>query len=603
MRICTGHKPILPWPDIYQTINAIIGKFKRLLDAEVTIGNLLVIVNNHLEIMSISTKTSPAKLPAWIKLQAHRKQWEGRHLRDLFAQDDSRFQKYSQKFDDFLLDYSKNYLTEETMALLLQLAEEAGLPEWTEKMLAGEKINHTESRAVLHIALRSNGKRPMMVDGKDVMPAVKKVLSQMRSFSDAVRNGSHAGFTGKQITDVVNIGVGGSDLGTAMVCEALSPYASNKINVHFLSNIDGNHFQQIAKQVHPETTLFVVASKTFTTQETMVNAQSAKQWLVDVLGDFEAVKNHFVAISSNTEAATNFGIAKENVFEFWDWVGGRFSLWSAIGLPIALYIGMDKFEELLAGAHEMDEHFLTADYQNNLPVIMAMLGIWHINFFGVRAHAVMPYDQHLHGLPAYLCQAEMESNGKGIDRQGNAVNYLTAPIVFGDAGTDGQHSFYQLLHQGTQFTTSDFIVAANSSHDMAEHHEILISNFFAQTEAFMNGRDEEEAVARLKEQKCDDDTIKKLLAYKKFAGDKPSTSIMYKQLTPNTLGRLIALYEHKIFIQGVIWNINSFDQMGVELGKELARTIQTELHDNKKVSTHDSSTNGLINYYKELRDN
>jgi glucose-6-phosphate isomerase len=442
----------------------------------------------------------------------------------------------------------------------------------------------------------------MLVDGQDVMPAVKKVLLQMRNFSDAIRNGKRTGYTGKPITDVVNIGVGGSDLGTAMVCEALSPYASDNINVHFLSNIDGNHFQQITKKIKPETTLFVIASKTFTTQETMVNAVSARRWLLDSLGDTKAVKNHFVAISSNIEAATKFGVAEENVFEFWDWVGGRFSLWSAIGLPIALYIGMDKFEELLAGAHEMDEHFINTDYRQNLPVIMAMLGIWYINFFGVRAHAVMPYDQHLHDLPAYLCQAEMESNGKGVDRQGKAVDYLTAPIVFGDAGTDGQHSFYQLLHQGTQFTTSDFIVAAMPDHDLPEHHEILASNYFAQTEAFMNGRNEKDSMRSLKQQKYDDESIQQLLAYKKFAGDKPSTSIMYKKLTPNTLGKLIALYEHKIFIQGVIWNVNSFDQMGVELGKELARAIQSELHVTKKTSAHDSSTNGLINYYKYLRN-
>lgn len=551
--------------------------------------------------MTASTVTSPAQLSAWIKLKAHRQQWQGKHLRDLFSQDVTRFEKFSLRLDDFLLDFSKNYLTEETLILLLQLAEEAGLQDWTSKMLAGEKINHTESRAVLHIALRGDGRRPMLVGGKDVMPAVKKVLLQMRNFSDAVRDGSRTGFTGMPITDVVNIGVGGSDLGTAMVCEALSPYASKNIRVHFLSNVDGNHFQQITKQIDPETTLFVIASKTFATQETMVNAESARRWLVNSLGDIKAVRSHFVAISSNIEEATKFGIAKENVFEFWDWVGGRFSLWSAIGLPIAFYIGMDRFEELLAGAHEMDEHFLSADYRNNLPVMMAMLGIWYINFFGVRAHAVMPYDQHLHGFPAYLCQAEMESNGKGIDRQGKTIDYLTAPIVFGDAGTDGQHSFYQLLHQGTQFTTSDFIVAATSSHDLPEHHEILISNYFAQTEAFMNGRDEKEAITRLKQQNHDNESIKRLLAYKKFTGDKPSTSIMYKSLTPNTLGRLIALYEHKIFVQGVIWNINSFDQMGVELGKELAHSIQSELHDNKKVSTHDSSTRGLINYYKKLR--
>lgn len=543
------------------------------------------------------------QLPVWNKLNAHRQQWQGRHLRDLFTQDASRFENFSLQHDDLLLDFSKNYLNEETLSLLLELANEAALPEWTSKMLGGEKINHTESRAVLHVALRSNGDRPMLVDGEDVMSSVKEVLLKMRQFSEAVRNGKWIGHTGRKVTDVVNIGVGGSDLGTAMVCEALSPYASKDIKVHFLSNIDGNHFQQITKQLNPDTTLFVVASKTFFTQETMVNAESAKRWLINSLGDRKAVKKHFVAISSNIEAATKFGIAKENIFEFWDWVGGRFSLWSAIGLPIALYIGMDKFEELLAGAHDMDEHFFSADYRNNLPVIMAMLGIWYINFYGVRAHAVMPYDQNLHGLPSYLCQAEMESNGKGIDRQGMTVDYLTAPIVFGDAGTDGQHSFYQLLHQGTQFTTSDFIVAANPYHDMEKHHEILISNYFAQTEAFMNGRDKQDALLRLREQGYDENSAKKLLAYKVFAGDKPSTSIMYKQLTPNTLGRLIALYEHKIFVQGVIWNINSFDQMGVELGKELARTIQTELHDNKEVSTHDSSTNGLINYYKDLRNN
>jgi len=547
--------------------------------------------------------TGLTRLPSWIKLSDHRQQWQGVHLRDLFTRDADRFNKFSLRLDDFLLDISKNYLTEETLPLLVDLAEEAALPEWTNRMLAGEKINHTESRAVLHVALRNSGSRPMFVDGKDVMPSVKKVLSRMRTFSEDIRNGTRTGFTGKPITDVVNIGVGGSDLGTAMVCEALDPYASDSIRVHFLSNIDGNHFKQITKRIDPATTLFVVASKTFTTQETMVNAESARRWLVNTLGDIKAVKNHFAAISSDVKKATDFGISEENIFEFWDWVGGRFSLWSAVGLPIALYIGMDRFEELLAGAHAMDEHFLSTEYHKNLPVMMAMLGIWYINFFGVRAHAVMPYDQNLHGLPAYLCQAEMESNGKGIDRQGRAVDYLTAPIVFGDAGTDGQHSFYQLLHQGTQFTTSDFIVAATPSHELSEHHEILISNYFAQTEAFMNGRCEKEAIANLELRGFDSQSINRLLPYKIFAGDKPSTSIMYQKLTPDTLGRLIALYEHKIFIQGVIWNINSFDQMGVELGKELARTIQSELHDNSQVNSHDSSTNSLINYYKALRKN
>ncbi len=543
------------------------------------------------------------KFPAWSKLQAHRQQWHGRQLCDLFQEDKSRFEKFSLQHDDFLLDISKHFVTEETISLLLQLADEAALPAWTNKMSAGDKINHTESRAALHIALRNKSNQPMLVDGVDVMPSVNRVLLQMRNFSDAVRAGQRTGFTGKTFTDVVNIGVGGSDLGTAMVCEALEPYASKDISVHFLSNIDGNHFQQITRHLDPETTLFVVASKTFTTQETMVNAETARLWLVNLIGDSRAVTDHFVAISSNISAATKFGINKENIFELWDWVGGRFSLWSAIGLPIALYIGMDHFEDFLAGAYEMDEHFLNTDYRNNLPVMMAMLGVWYINFFDVRAHAVLPYDQSLHGLPAYLCQAEMESNGKGIDRQGRSCEYLTSPIVFGDAGTDGQHSFYQLLHQGTQFTTSDFIVAARPVHNLENHHEILISNYFAQTEAFMNGRGEKEALQNLNQQGYEDKMIKSLLPYKKFFGNKPSTSIMYKQLNPRTLGKLIALYEHKIFIQGVIWNINSFDQMGVELGKELARSIQNEIHDNKPVTSHDLSTNGLINYYKKLRDN
>jgi glucose-6-phosphate isomerase len=540
------------------------------------------------------------KLPAWNALQQHYKKAKKLHLRDLFEKDSKRFEKFSIRFNDILLDYSKNRITDETMKLLLQLAREAKVKKWIEKMFSGEKINFTENRAVLHIALRNRSNRAIYVDGTDVMPAVNAELAKMKAFCEKVRSGEWKGYTGKAITDVVNVGIGGSDLGPLMVCEALKPYGS-KLNVHFVSNVDGTHIVETLKKINPETTLFLIASKTFTTQETMTNAQTAKAWFLKSANDETAVAKHFAALSTNSKAVSEFGIDTQNMFGFWDWVGGRYSLWSAIGLSIALFIGFENFEELLQGAFEMDEHFRTAPFEKNLPVILALLGIWYNNFFGAETYAILPYDQYLHRFAAYFQQGDMESNGKRITREGNVVSYQTGQIVWGEPGTNGQHAFYQLIHQGTKLIPCDFLAPAISHNPIGEHHEILLSNFFAQTEALMKGKTEKEVRKELEAQGLKKKEIEKLLPHKVFEGNRPTNSILFKMLTPKTLGSLIAMYEHKIFVQSIIWNINAFDQWGVELGKQLAKVILPELKDEKTVETHDASTNGLINYYKTLR--
>ncbi|MDE1170559.1 MAG: glucose-6-phosphate isomerase [Verrucomicrobium sp.] len=544
---------------------------------------------------------SPINLPAWRALETHYPEVEPLHLRDLFAQDPERFKKFSLRFDDLLLDFSKNRITEKTLGLLRNLAKEAKLAEWTEKMFSGQKINITEDRAVLHTALRNRSNRPILVDGQDVMPEVNAVLAHMKEFSEAVRGGVWKGHTGKAITDVVNIGIGGSDLGPVMVTEALRPYASAKLRAHFVSNVDGTHLAVALERLDPETTLFIVASKTFTTQETLVNATSAKEWLLAKLQDPAAVAKHFVALSTNEKEVTKFGIDPKNMFGFWDWVGGRYSLWSAIGLSIALYVGFPVFEELLTGAHEMDEHFRTAPLEENLPATLALLGIWYNNFFGAQTQAILPYDQSLHRFAAYFQQGDMESNGKSVDRDGNRVAYSTGPVIWGEPGTNGQHAFYQLIHQGTKLIPCDFLAPIETFHPLGEHHPILLSNFFAQTEALMKGKTLDEVRAELTAQGVTGAAQDALAPHKVFTGNRPSNSLLFQKLTPRTLGRLTALYEHKIFVQGIVWNINSYDQWGVELGKQLAKAILPKLSAPGPVTGHDSSTAGLIEYYKSHR--
>ncbi len=542
-------------------------------------------------------------LPAYAQLQAHYETLKDHHLRDLFAADPARFDTFSRRFDDILLDFSKNRITSETVGLLLQLAEQAGLPDAISRMFSGDRINQTEDRAVLHVALRNRSNTPVLVDGQDVMPEVNDVLNRMKSFTERVRSGEWTGYTGAAITDVVNIGIGGSDLGPVMVTEALKPYANDqKLRVHFVSNVDGVHIYETLQTVRPETTLFLIASKTFTTQETMTNAQSARQWFLENGGSETDIAKHFAALSTNRSAVEKFGIDPANMFGFWDWVGGRYSLWSAIGLSIALYIGFDNFEELLAGGHDMDRHFQTASLDQNLPVILALVGIWYNNFFGAQTQAILPYDQYLHRFAAYFQQGDMESNGKSVDRNGQPVDYQTGPIIWGEPGTNGQHAFYQLIHQGTKLIPCDFLAPAVSQRPLGEHHNILMANFFAQTEALMNGKTEEEAANELRKAGKSEEDVAALAPFKLFTGNRPTNSLLFKKLTPRTLGRLIALYEHKIFAQGVIWNIFSFDQWGVELGKQLANQILPELQDNAPISSHDSSTNGLINAFKTMRE-
>lgn len=521
-------------------------------------------------------------------------------LKDLFAADDFRFEKYSIEFNDLLLDYSKNRVNDETLALLRQLAKECQLSEAIEAMFQGEKINETEGRQVLHTALRNQSGKAIFVDGQDVMKDVNAVLAQMESFTNRILSGEWKGYTGKTITDVVNIGIGGSDLGPVMVTEALKAYRTH-LNMHFVSNVDGTHIAEAIKNLDPETTLFLIASKTFTTQETMANANTARDWFLESGAQQTDVAKHFAALSTNTAAVAAFGIDTKNMFQFWDWVGGRYSLWSAIGLSISLAVGFDHFKELLTGAFEADEHFRTAAFEENIPVTLALLGIWYNNFFEAESHAILPYDQYLHRFAAYFQQGDMESNGKCVDRNGNAVDYQTGPIIWGEPGTNGQHAFYQLIHQGTKLIPCDFIAPAISLNPIGKHHQMLLSNFFAQTEALMNGKSEEVVVAELRAAGKSEEEIEKLKVFKVFEGNRPSNSILLKKVTPRSLGTLVAFYEHKIFVQGIIWNVFSFDQWGVELGKQLAGQILPELESEDIITTHDSSTNGLINQYKAWR--
>ncbi len=541
-------------------------------------------------------------LPVWQKLCQHQQAIASTHMRDLFAFDKNRFDKFSFQFADILFDFSKHQINDETLPMLMQLAREANIEGWRERMFTGEKINITENRAVLHTALRNRSNTPVMVDGKDVMPDVNAVLAQMRQFSDKVRNGSWLGYSGKRITDIVNIGIGGSDLGPVMVCDALKPYSSSALQVHFVSNIDGAHLMRALEKCNPETTLFIIASKTFTTQETMTNGISARTWFLAAAKENPHVAKHFVALSTNAKAVQEFGIDTANMFQFWDWVGGRYSLWSAIGLSIALYVGMDNFEELLTGAHEMDNHFRNAPLEQNMPVIMALIGIWYNNFFHVDTNAILPYDQGMARFPAYLQQADMESNGKFICRDGKRIHYKTGPVIWGEAGTNGQHAFYQLIHQGTQIVPCDFLMPVHSHYAIGKngyaHHKILLANFLAQTQSLMLGKTPEQARAELEKQGMSGDALEKLLPHKVFEGNRPSTSILFDKLTPNTLGKLIALYEHKIFVQGIIWDINSYDQWGVEYGKQIAQEILPLLTNDEVITSFDSSTNGLINYTK-----
>ena len=538
--------------------------------------------------------------PAWNALRQHFDDACRLHMRDLFERDPRRFERFSLQVGEILLDYSKNRITEDTRALLLDLAREREVEAWRERMFNGDKINVTEDRAVLHVALRNRGERPIRVDGEDVMPAVRSVLAHMREFSEQVRSGQWRGYTGKAITDVVNIGIGGSDLGPVMVCEALKPYGRPDLRAHFVSNVDGTHILETLKGLSPETTLFLVASKTFTTQETLTNAHTARDWFLAEAGDEAHIAKHFAALSTNAEAVKAFGIDERHMFEFWDWVGGRYSLWSAIGLSIALYIGMDRFEELLSGAYAMDEHFRTAALDANMPVLMALLGVWYDNFFHAQTHAILPYDQYMHRFPAYFQQGDMESNGKSVDRDGHRVDYNTGPVIWGEPGTNGQHAFYQLIHQGTRLIPADFIAPMESQNPIGKHHKLLLANFFAQTEALMKGKTADEARAELQQQGLSGEALQRLLPHKCFEGNRPTNSILVTKLTPRTLGSLIALYEHKIFVQGIIWNINSFDQWGVELGKQLAKGIEPELERGAAVSGHDASTNGLINHYLDF---
>lgn len=544
---------------------------------------------------------NPTQTAAWQALQKHFDEMKDVTIADLFAKDGDRFSKFSATFDDqMLVDYSKNRITEETLAKLQDLAKECDLADAIKSMFSGEKINRTENRAVLHVALRNRSNTPILVDGKDVMPEVNAVLEKMKTFSEAIISGEWKGYTGKAITDVVNIGIGGSDLGPYMVTEALRPY-KNHLNMHFVSNVDGTHIAEVLKKVNPETTLFLVASKTFTTQETMTNAHSARDWFLKAAGDEKHVAKHFAALSTNAKAVGEFGIDTANMFEFWDWVGGRYSLWSAIGLSIVLSIGFDNFVELLSGAHAMDKHFSTTPAEKNLPVLLALIGIWYNNFFGAETEAILPYDQYMHRFAAYFQQGNMESNGKYVDRNGNVVDYQTGPIIWGEPGTNGQHAFYQLIHQGTKMVPCDFIAPAITHNPLSDHHQKLLSNFFAQTEALAFGKSREVVEQEYRDQGKDPATLDYVVPFKVFEGNRPTNSILLREITPFSLGALIALYEHKIFTQGVILNIFTFDQWGVELGKQLANRILPELKDDKEISSHDSSTNGLINRYKAWR--
>jgi glucose-6-phosphate isomerase len=541
--------------------------------------------------------------PAWQALSKHHDEIARVHMRELFERDPGRFPRMTEEACGLFVDYSKHRATEETLRLLVALAKERDVEGWRDRMFAGEKINGTEGRAVLHVALRNRGDRPVLVDGKDVMPDVRAVLARMRVFVDRLRSGEWRGHTGKSITHVVNIGIGGSDLGPVMVTEALKPFSRRDLHLHFVSNVDGTHIAETLRLLDPERTLFIVASKTFTTQETLTNARTARTWLTDRPGfDDSAVAKHFVALSTNAKEVGAFGIDTENMFPFWDWVGGRYSLWSAIGLSIACSLGMDRFEELLSGAHAMDEHFRAAPLERNIPALLAMLGVWYASFFGAETHAILPYDQYLHRFAAYFQQGDMESNGKRVDREGRPISdYTTGPVIWGEPGTNGQHAFYQLIHQGTRLIPCDFIAPIETHNALGAHHEILLANFFAQTEALMRGKTEAEARAELEAQGLPRERVDQLTPHKAFPGNRPTTSILVQKVTPATLGALIAAYEHKIFVQGIVWNIFSFDQWGVELGKQLANKILPELEGEGAVTTHDASTNGLIDLYKKRR--
>ncbi len=546
-------------------------------------------------------RINPVSTKAWQELALHCKTMKNQKMSEMFKNDEKRFEKFSFLFEDILLDYSKNIINPETLQLLAKLAKETNLSESIRKMFDGEAINETENRAVLHTALRNFSDKPVMVDGKNVMPEINSVLKKMEIFSNKIISGEWKGYTGKTIKYIVNIGIGGSDLGPVMVTESLKSYKKQHIETFFVSNIDGTHIAETLKKIDPETTLFMVASKTFTTQETMTNAHSARTWFLGFAKDEKFVAKHFIALSTNKKEVEKFGIDTENMFEFWDWVGGRYSLWSAIGLSIACTIGFENFKELLAGAHAMDNHFKEASFEKNMPVILALLGIWNCNFLGASSEAILPYDQYMHRFAAYFQQGNMESNGKFVDRSGKKVDYETGPVIWGEPGTNGQHAFYQLIHQGTKLIPCDFIAPAVSQNPIGDHHPILLSNFFAQTEALMKGKSACEVKTELEKDGLSSAQIEKLLPFKVFEGNRPTNSIMFKKLTPRTLGSLVALYEHKIFVQGVIWNIFSFDQWGVELGKQLAKKILPELSGEEKIESHDSSTNNLINYYKKLR--
>ena len=543
---------------------------------------------------------NPISTKAWQRLSTLAVENKELPIKNLF-ENSFRFKEYSIQLEDILVDYSKNRLDKEIKASLIQLAEEIDLKSAIEAMFTGEKINGTEGRAVLHTALRNRSNTPVYIDGQDVMPDVNAVLGQMKTFSDQISQGTWLGYTGKSIKSLVNIGIGGSDLGPVMVTEALKPYQNPNLEVFFVSNVDGTHIAETLKKVDPETTLFFIASKTFTTQETMTNAHTARNWFLEHAKDESAVAKHFVALSTNAKAVGEFGIDTKNMFAFWDWVGGRYSLWSAIGLPIACAIGFGHFEQLLAGAHAMDRHFRTADFDQNVPVLLALIGLWNTNFLGVSSEAILPYDQYLHRFAAYFQQGNMESNGKYVSRNGHKVEYATGPVIWGEPGTNGQHAFYQLIHQGTHLVACDFIAPAKSHNPIGDHHVKLLSNFFAQTEALMNGKTLEEVKAQMTKAGKSENEIKDIAPHRVFEGNRPTNSILVKQITPYTLGQLVAMYEHKIFVQGVIWNIYSFDQWGVELGKILANAILPELQDDQPVTRHDASTNGLINAYKAFR--
>ncbi len=541
------------------------------------------------------------ELASWKALEAHFEQIKDVRMRDMFEQDAARFKKFSTQMDDILLDFSKNRINDESFKLLCDLAKETGVQQWRDKMFSGESINISEFRPVLHTALRNRSNEPVYVDGENVMPKINRVLAQIRYFTERVRGGHLRGYSGHLITDVVNIGIGGSDLGPHVVCDSMKPYAQRGMNVHFVSNVDPTHLTEILKFVKPESTLFVISSKTFSTQETMLNAQSARNWFVELTANEKSVARHFVAVTTNKKAAAEFGILEENMFEFWDWVGGRYSLWSAIGLPIALYLGMDHFEEMLEGAHAMDMHFKSAPIEKNMPIVLALLGVWYNNFFDAQSHAVMAYNQYLRRLPAYLQQLDMESNGKTINREGKRVDYLTGPIIWGETGSNCQHAFFQLLHQGTKPVPADFLIPVRSKNPLGNQHSVLLANYFAQTRALMKGKTEEEARAELEAAGFSKELMKDVLLHKIFEGIKPTNSIMFESLDPRTLAALLAMYEHKVFVQGIIWNINSFDQWGVEYGKQLASEIQQELLNQEGTDCYDDSTNNLINYCMQLK--